>query len=99
MIHGLGQSDKQLIITIRIYRESNGVKFEVTDNGVGMTKAQIAQSLGNSETSLISTGLGIRNVNERIQKTFGAYGLTISSEPGMYTTVYFTIPVLKDGVT
>jgi two-component system sensor histidine kinase YesM len=98
MIHGLGQSDKQLIITIRIYLESNGVKFEVTDNGVGMTKDKIAQSLGNSETSFISTGLGLRNVNERIQKTFGsAYGLTISSEPGMYTTVYFTIPVLKDG--
>ncbi|NOU64852.1 HAMP domain-containing protein [Paenibacillus sp. LMG 31461] len=96
MIHALGQSDKNLFITVRIYSELNRVKFEVTDNGIGMTPEQIDRVLESSEHDESFNGIGMKNVNERIRRTFGnEYGIAIFSEVGMYTTVEFTIPEMR----
>lgn len=96
MIHALGQSNKNLFITIRIYSELGRVKFEVTDNGIGMTPEQIERVLESSEHDESFNGIGMKNVNERIRRTFGnEYGITILSELGMYTTVEFTIPEMR----
>ncbi|NQX58378.1 sensor histidine kinase [Paenibacillus qinlingensis] len=96
MIHALGQSNKNLFITIRIYSELGRVKFEVTDNGIGMTPEQIERVLESSEHDESFNGIGMKNVNERIRRTFGnEYGIAILSELGMYTTVEFTIPEMR----
>jgi two-component system sensor histidine kinase YesM len=96
MLHAIGESGKNLLITIRIYSELDHIKFEVTDNGIGMTSGQIEQALEPSDNDGSFTGIGMRNVNERIQRTFGSeYGLTVLSEQDMYTTVEFSLPIRR----
>jgi sensor histidine kinase YesM len=44
-------------------------------------------------------GVGIANVQARLQSTFGpGYGLEIDSEPGHGTTVTMTLPKFRAGV-
>jgi two-component system sensor histidine kinase YesM len=96
MMHAIGESGKNLLVTVRIYSELDQIKFEVTDNGIGMTSGQIEQALEPSDNDGRFTGIGIRNVNERIQRTFGnEYGLTVLSEQDMYTTVEFSLPIRR----
>lgn len=94
MIHGMGDSNKNLLITIRIYKEPHGIKFEITDNGAGISAEMIESILyPSAENNRKSGGMGLQNVNARLKGTFGnEYGLSIVSEPGMYTTVEFLIP-------
>ena len=43
-------------------------------------------------------GIGIRNIRDRIQMTYGKeYGLFIDSVPGEYTKVTIKIPYEKEG--
>ena len=60
-----------------------------------MTADAIKEVLsGASQTSTeFFRQIGVYNVNERIKYTFGdGYGITIESEPGVYTTMRFTLP-------
>jgi len=96
LIHGAGDTDKPLRVTVRIYGEFGRIKFEVTDNGIGMTAGQIERAMetGGGEGSFSS--MGIKNVHERIRMTYGdEYGLKLISEPGMYTTVELAIPIVR----
>lgn len=62
--------------------------FEIIDNGSGM---EIKQS-----DKL--TGMGMENVNTRIQLNFGnKYGLKVSSELGEGTNVKIFLPIIKKG--
>jgi two-component system LytT family sensor kinase len=70
------------------------VELRVSDNGVGMdpslTEAVLAGRGG---------GVGIANVQARLQTTFGPeYGLEIDSAPGRGTTVTMTLPKFRAGV-
>lgn len=97
MHHAIDEHGGTLKIIVRIYRESNGIKIEVIDNGVGMTAEKIHEVMSGADASARSRGMGIRNVNDRIRLTYGAgYGLSIYSEPGMYTTVEMTIPEIRE---
>ncbi len=73
------------------------LKIEITDNGVGMSQETIRQVLKNDTGSGSKTEffrhVGISNVNKRIQYDFGPeYGITITSEPGAFTTMTIRIP-------
>lgn len=100
LIHGIEPLDHSGVISIKIYKEEDNVKFRVTDNGVGMSKEQIEQLLSNDNNKHFRfSGIGIKNVNERIKLFFGKqYGLKIYSELDLYTTVEVEIPILKKGV-
>lgn len=71
--------------------------ISVTDNGVGMTEETIRQVLsGDAAPSAdFFRHVGINNVNRRIQFDYGEeYGITITSEPGTYTTMRIVLPFL-----
>jgi two-component system LytT family sensor kinase len=70
------------------------VELRVSDNGVGMD-AELAQAiLGGA-----GTGVGIANVQARLQATFGPeYGLEIDTAVGRGTTVTMTLPKFRAGV-
>ena len=75
---------------IRIEGKENGdfLDFTVSDNGVGMTKAQAALILSKS-----SNGYGVSNVNERIKLYYGEkYAVKIESTPGAGTKVMLHFP-------
>ena len=62
-----------------------------------MTEDQV-QSLFSDEVHVTSTkgsGIGVKNVNERIKLYFGErYGLTIDSEPDEGTTITILLPAV-----
>lgn len=98
--HGMEFMDGEGEIIINVYRLEDDLYFTVSDNGLGMTKEQV-ESLFTGQagsTSKKGSGIGVKNVNERIKLYFGeAYGLTISSEPDEGTTITIHLPATEYG--
>ena len=67
----------------------------MTDNGVGMSEEQCKEILHREAGE--RTGIGIKNVNDRIRIYFGEeYGLHITSELDEGTCVEIRIPKLTE---
>lgn len=98
--HGMEFMDGEGEIIINVYRLEDDLYFTVSDNGLGMTNEQV-ESLFTGQagsTSKKGSGIGVKNVNERIKLYFGeAYGLTISSEPDEGTTITIHLPATEYG--
>lgn len=78
-------------------REENGtVILSVSDNGFGMSEEQVRLVLTDStRIRKHGSGVGLVNVNNRIQILFGKeYGLKVESEPDEGTTVSIRIPAI-----
>lgn len=97
IVHGIGASGG--LVLIRVYAEQGDLKIEVTDNGKGMTKDRIDLLLGEpsaAEQPSRFSGMGVRNVHERIFRMYGQpYGVKLYSEPGLYTTAEIRFPLLE----
>ncbi|MBU3114839.1 cache domain-containing sensor histidine kinase [Clostridium lacusfryxellense] len=66
----------------------------VTDNGLGMSMDKVSKILLKKEKKEKGSGIGVKNVHERIQLYYGReYGLEISSEVDEGTTVKIWIPL------
>ncbi|MBM6861787.1 sensor histidine kinase, partial [Clostridium saudiense] len=67
--------------------------IDIIDNGLGMTEEAVNKLLTNENNSKKGSGIGLRNVNERIKLYFGNdYGLDIYSEPDEGTTIRIRMP-------
>ena len=94
--HGIDRMVDEGKIYINVTEEKNAVLMTVEDNGVGMTQEQCAEIL--QRESGDRTGIGIKNVNDRIRIYFGeGYGLRITSELDEGTRVEIRIPKLREG--
>ena len=94
--HGLKLLVDEGRIDVRVYRDGEDVVFSVQDNGVGMTPEQVESILRRDPGN--HTGIGIKNVNDRLQIYFGKqYGLHITSEPDVGTTVEIRMPQIREG--
>ncbi len=95
--HGMEFMDGEGEIQLSVMRKGEDLIFRVSDNGLGMTEDQV-QSLFSDEVHVTSTkgsGIGVKNVNERIKLYFGErYGLTIDSEPDEGTTITILLPAV-----
>lgn len=82
-------------ILIEAYRKDGDLWIDITDNGLGMPQEQ-AESLISGEITKKRTkgsGIGLKNVQERIQLYFGMeYGLSVYSEPDEGTTARIHLP-------
>ena len=81
--HGMEFMDGDGEIRIRVYRDGEDLYMKVSDNGLGMTKEQVKGMFTDKPhvKSGSGSGIGVRNVNERIRLYFGQeYGLSIESE-------------------
>jgi two-component system sensor histidine kinase YesM len=98
--HGFGGTDREVCVTIRIYEDGEGsVKMSVTDNGVGIPEQRLKLILSayNELEPESHSGIGLRNINERIQHAFGeAYGIALYSQSDVFTTVELTIPQIRE---
>lgn len=93
--HGMEFMDGDGEICVKVYREAEDLWFRISDNGLGMTQEQVKSLLGEKKhvSSRRGSGIGVKNVNERIRLYFGAdYGLTIQSEPDEGTTISIRLP-------
>ncbi len=70
--HAKPLSGEILEITILARKENNLSIIEIHDNGIGCDSDELNRHLNYCQTNLtLSTGFGIRNVNERIRLYFG----------------------------
>ena len=99
--YGMEYMDGDGEIYIRAYTRENDLYFEVEDNGLGMREEQVAGLL-TEEPKVRSkgSGIGLRNVHQRIQLYFGeTYGLQIESEPDEGTIIRIHLPKTEDVVS
>lgn len=95
--HGMEFMDGDGEITVKAERKEDRLCFTIADNGLGMTKEQV-EGLLTGETRSASkkgSGIGVKNVNERIRLYFGEdYGLEIFSEPDEGTAIQICLPAV-----
>ena len=98
IFHGIEPKGLAGQIQIHIFRrETSIIQIDVTDDGIGMDRETIQQVLSKetTEKSQFFRQIGIASVNRRIQYNFGEqYGLSITSEPGNFTTMTILLPEL-----
>lgn len=71
--------------------DENDILMTVADNGVGMTQEQCDKILCKERSD--SSGIGVKNVNDRLKIYFGSkYGLSIKSELDVGTEITVRIP-------
>lgn len=96
--HGMEFMDGDGEILVKAELKDEGLCFTIADNGLGMTEKQV-EGLLTGETKSTSgkgSGIGVKNVNERIRLYFGeAYGLTIISEPDEGTAIKIRLPAVS----
>jgi len=93
--HGLDRMVDEGKIRICIYEKGEDIIFTVEDNGIGMTPEQCRTILQKEPGD--QTGIGIKNVNDRVRIYFGeAYGLKIESEPDVGTKVIISMPKVRE---
>jgi two-component system sensor histidine kinase YesM len=94
ILHGLREEGKKGYIKIKIIEAKDALLLYVTDNGVGMSQADLHQI--NSKLLLKQDNdghIGIYNCNRRLSLTFSdAYGVTVRSKLGLGTSVTVRLP-------
>ena len=92
--HGMEGMYEDGEIHINIYENAHVIYIDVVDNGLGMTEEKIDYIMNNKViSSKRGSGIGVRNVNERIKLIYGnQYGIAITSELDEGTTATITIP-------
>lgn len=94
--HGLDLMVDEGRIDVRVRFDGDDIVFSVQDNGVGMGPEQLEAIMQNGPTD--RTGIGIKNVNDRLKIYFGRnYGLSITSEPDVGTCVEIRMPRIREG--
>lgn len=87
--HGL--KSRGGVIRVSALREKDRVIIKITDNGEGISGEQLEAIWKMKQNR---SGVGLRNVDERVKLSFGPdYGLTIKSLEGAGTTVSISIPL------
>ena len=92
--HGLDLMVEEGHITVEVCPDGEDILFRVRDDGVGMTPEQVAAILNKGPSD--RTGIGIKNVNDRLKIYFGKqYGLRIDSVPDEGTCVEIRMPKVR----
>ena len=94
--YGIGGIDDDGEIKVKGRLKEGDVILSVQDNGLGMSEEEVSLILTDSNRiRKRGSGVGLVNVNNRIQLVFGKeYGLIVESEPDVGTTVSIRIPAI-----
>lgn len=95
--YGVSSMDESGEIKVTGERRENDIYLSVSDNGIGMSEEEVSLILTDSNrVHKHGSGVGLVNVNNRIQLLFGKeYGLIVESEPDEGTTVSVHIPAVE----
>lgn len=99
IIHGIFEKpSKTGHLKVGIRRLDGDIRITVEDDGMGMDEETVLANFSIHETPerrIISSGYGIRNIQERLLLAYGApYGLSCRSCPGKGTVVTVLIPAV-----
>ena len=97
--HGMEFMDGDGEIDVKVFKEDNSLYFTITDNGLGMSEDMVETLLSKDFVpSKKGSGIGVKNVNERIKLYFGSeYGLKVESEPDEGTKITIHLPAVAYG--
>lgn len=91
--HGMGTVARKCFLAISVREENNACVFEITDDGAGIDGPVLSSLLELDSAK----GIGVINVHRRIQLYYGSeYGLQITSDVGLGTTVRMSVPLVYD---
>ena len=96
--HGLRKLRYEGNITIRAIKKSSLLVIQVIDNGSGISTERLneIQTMLDKNEDRRNMGIGLSNVNRRIQLIFGEeYRLKVTSKQGAGTIVEMEIPILE----
>lgn len=96
LYHGVKNKREPGFILVKGFKTEDGIVFEVSDTGKGMSESEIEEVYKNLKdpTNNKSGGYGLYNVNQRLILYFGESScLKIKSIPEEGTTVSFKIPL------
>lgn len=101
IFYGLSKKGVNHIIVTGQQEGATSVLLEVSDTGPGIESEMLASLMEKPETSNPSKGLnnlGLRNVQDRLQMTFGyPYGLKFQASPGEGLIVTVHLPARESG--
>lgn len=91
--HGIKYKEGKGLIRIRGFRQNERMILQVQDDGKGMEPETLAHIFEKHTKDTRSNGVGLNNVNERIQLYYGDdYGISFRSSPGEGTEATITLP-------
>lgn len=89
---------KEGFVQILVSKKGDNLLCEVADNGDGMEMKGDHTKEDFKEKRHLFSGIGIRNVHERIQLLYGEeYGVEITSQKGEGTKIKVDLPIQKSG--
>jgi len=95
--HGINKIPDKGLIDIKVEKEGQILVYSVADNGYGISGDRLETIFTSESTSKHSSGVGLKNVNERIKLYYGdEYGISIESEAEVGTTVFIRIPITEE---
>lgn len=91
---------RQGTISVFVKRTEDYLRFDITDDGVGMDYQKLLSLQNKKEQkSEHFTGIGVNNVDDRIKLIYGNhYGINITSEKDKGTTITIYLPLEKYGL-
>ncbi|QHT63779.1 sensor histidine kinase [Paenibacillus lycopersici] len=101
--HGMDDNKPRMALTVAAWETEQAVFIRMTDDGIGMDEDTLErlslsfsgahEEAGTNYAPFKRSGMGLRNVNERIRLHYGAnFGLTVASELGIGTQVTLSLP-------
>ncbi|WP_083204996.1 sensor histidine kinase [Bacillus sp. FJAT-27264] len=95
LYHGIEMMPDEGLITIRAELQNKLIVITISDNGLGMSKETLSTILTGVCKVESGSGVGVRNVNERIKLYYGReFGISFESAIEEGTTVTLTFPAL-----
>ena len=101
IIHGIEELAEDTNIYIKGILYDDYIEIEITDQGIGMHQKEVEilrkKISGEIESTGKTNGIGLKNVQDRLQAVFGEnYGIEIVSRKDCFTKVIVRIPrILK----
>ena len=95
IFHGIEPKGEYGTIRITAEKDDENLYIHVIDDGIGMDETELANVFSVSRHDKTNmTGVGVRNVDERLKLTYGpSSGLSFESEKGNGTTVTVKLPL------
>jgi two-component system sensor histidine kinase LytS len=94
--HGLSAKEEGGTVKIRAERRNGTLRICVQDNGVGINGRLLDRVLAAGVAEGGSTGLGLKNVHQRLVHIYGPQGqLTVNSRPDRGTAITLDIPIVQ----
>ncbi|CAM4453042.1 sensor histidine kinase [Paenibacillus phoenicis] len=97
LYHAIEPMKEKGLISITAKEDDRDIMMYVTDNGPGFSLDRLMNLWSKDEgnKNYRGTGVGLRNVHERLRIRFGSrYGILICSSPGHGSTIRIRIPKL-----